>query len=152
MKQRQDADWLRAYGRPKDNNKSWICKLFKTIQCKEASKGAASVCSDWQQSLQNPAQSKLGGSTAMSTSSPHSLPLAESPTQPAPHHRESLENGDKAQLSKYLDSPCVLAACWISYPGFAGAPAWTCRDGNAQHRPRSVQVDGEHSHCCCVWG
>lgn len=140
MKQRQDEDWLRAYGRPKDNNQSQICKLFKTIQCKGASEGAASVCSDWLQFLQNPAQSKLGGSTAMSSSSLHSLPLAESPTQPAPRHRESLEHGDKAWVSKYLDNPCFLAACWISYPGFAGEPAWTRWDGNAQHRPWSVQV------------
>lgn len=98
------------------------------------------MCSGWLQHLQNPAQSKLGGSTATSTGSPHSLPLAESPTQPAPRHRESLEHGDKARVSKYLASPCFLADCWISYPGFAGAPARTCQEGNAQHRPRSVQV------------
>lgn len=63
-------------------------------------------------------------------------PLAGSPAQPAPLYRESLEHGDRARLSKYLQTANVFGS-------ILGFPSRVCRgaclDTSGGERPARAE-------------
>lgn len=69
-----------------------------------------------------------------------------------PCYGEWPEHGDGARVSKYLDSWCFWQYFGFPIQGLQGRLFGQVRTGTPSAGHRACRLDGEHNHCCCVWG